>query len=70
MGNFFYWYNPHKHLLKYHFFQIESEIVFYLRHKNLIILGDLDAEISDHNLESFSTINNHECIIEEPTCFK
>ena len=51
-------YNPHKHLLKHHLFQIESEINFYSKtSENLIILGDFNAEISDFNMESFCTID-------------
>ena len=64
-------YNPHKHLLKHHLFQIESVINFYSNiHENLIILGDFNAEISDLNMESFCTINNLQCIIKEPKWYK
>ena len=64
-------YNPHKHLLKHHLFQIESEINFYSKtSENLIILGDFNAEISDFNMESFCTINNFKWIIKETTCYK
>ena len=64
-------YNPHKHLLKHHLFQIESAINFDSNtYENLIILGDFNAEISDLNMESFCTINNLKCIIKESTCYK
>ena len=65
--HFFCCYNPHKHLLKYHLFQMESVINFYSNmYETLIILGDFNAEISDLNMESFCTINNLQCIIKEP----
>ena len=52
-------YNPHKHLLKHHLFQIESAINFYSNtYENLIILGDFNTEISDFNMEFSYTINN------------
>ena len=64
-------YNPQKHLLKYHLFQIESAINFCSRtYENLIILSDFNAEISDFNMESFCITNNLQCIIKEPTCYK
>ena len=64
-------YNPHKHLLKHYLFQIESVINFYFKtYENLIILGNLNPEISDLNMESFCNINNLKCIIKEPTCFE
>ena len=64
---FFCCYNPRKHLLKYHLFQMESVINFYSNmYETLIILGDFNAEISDLNMESFCTINNLQCIIKEP----
>ena len=67
----FCYYNPHKHLLKYHLFHIESAINFYSKtYENLIILDDFNAEISDSSMESFYTINNFKCIIKEPTCYK
>ena len=38
----FYCFNPHKYLLKHHFFQIESAINFYTKtYENLIIVGVL-----------------------------
>ena len=57
--------------MKHHLFQIESEINFYSKtSENLIILGDFNAEISDFNMESFCTINNFKCIIKETACYK
>ena len=65
---FFCYYNPHKHLLKNHLFQIDSVVN---RHSNtyekLIIIGDFNVEISDLKMESFCTKNNPKCIINEPT---
>ena len=67
----FCFYNPNKHLLKHHLFQTESEIKFYSKTpENLIILGDFNTDISDFNMESFCTRNNFKCIIKEPTCYK
>ena len=64
-------YNPHKHLLKYYLFQIESATNFYFKtYGNLIILDDFNAEIYESNMESFCTINNLKCIMEEPTCYE
>ena len=58
-ANFFCCCNPHKHLLKYHLFQIESSINFHCKtYENLIILDNFDVEIPDLNMESFHTINN------------
>ena len=72
VGNvFFSCYNPCKHLLKHHLFQIESANNFYSRtYENLIILGDFNAEIFNFNMESFCTINTLKCIIKEPACYK
>ena len=68
---FFCCYNPHKHLMKHHLFQIESAINFYSNaYENLIILGDFNADISDLNMESFCTTNKLKCIIKEPACYK
>ena len=67
----FCYYNPNKLLLKHHLFQTESEIKFYSKTpENLIILGDFNTEIYDFNMESFCTRNNFKCIIKETTCYK
>ena len=39
-------------------------------YKNIIILGDFNAEVSEPNLVSFCTIYNFKILINNPACYK
>ena len=42
----------------------------YLKHDNLLILGDLNSDLKDGCLNAFSNVNNLKSLNKEPTCFK
>ena len=64
-------YNPHKNNISNHLHHLEKVLDVYLKHyDNLLILGDLNSDLKDDCLNSFSNVNNLKSLNKEPTCFK
>ena len=53
-----------------HLIELGDAIVFYLKTYENIIMSDFNAEISEQNLASFSTIYNFKSLIKKPACYK
>ena len=42
----------------------------YMKYDNIILIGDLNSEMSEETMKNFSITYNLECLIHVPTCFK
>lgn len=57
--------------MRHHLLPIESTIDFFHKiYTNFIILGDSNAEISNLNMESLSTIHYIKWIAKDPSCYE
>ena len=63
-------YNPDKNNISYHLHHLNKCLDVYLKHYNLLILGDLNADLEDGCLNAFSNVNNLKSLNKETTCFK
>ena len=64
-------YKPHNRFVKHHLKEFGKAIEFYSKtYENIIIMGDLNAEIFVPNLASFCTFYNFNSLISKPTCYK
>ena len=67
----FYIYKPHNRFIKHHLKELGKAIEFYSKtYENIIVMGDFNTEISEHDLASFFTFYNFKSLINKPTCYK
>ena len=63
--------NPNTNLIADHLHCIGRGIDFYSsKYDNFVVLGDLNAEVSNSFMEQFCASYNLKSLIKEPTCFK
>ena len=66
-----YSYNPHKGNSKQHLSNISKGLdELNSKYDNILIIGDLDIEMSEPSLNEFCQTYNLESIVNKPTCFK
>ena len=64
-------YSPHLNSIQNHLVQLSKKFVFYSsKYENFIVLGDFNAEMTNTNMEEFSSVHNFKSLIKDPTCFK
>ena len=62
--------NPHKNNISNHLQRLNKGLDIYLKHNNLLMLGDFNSELKYSCLNKFSNVSNLKNLNEEPTCFK
>ena len=63
--------NPHKGNTKQHLSNISKDLdKLNSKYDNILIIGDLNTEMSEPSLNEFCQTCNLESIVNEPTCFK
>ena len=63
--------NPHKGNIKQHLSNISEGLdELNSKYDNILIIGDLNTEMSEPSLNEFCQICNLECIVNKSTCFK
>ena len=66
-----YSYNPHKGNTKQHLSNISKGLdELNSKYDNILIIGDLNTEMSEPSLNEFCQTYNLESIVNKPTCFK
>ena len=66
-----YSYNPHKGNAKQHLSNISKGLdELNSKYDNILIIGDLNTEMSEPSLNEFCQTYNLESIVNKPTCFK
>ena len=66
-----YSYNPHKGNTKQHLFNTSKGLdELNSKYDNILIIVDLNSEVSEPSLDDFCQTYNLEIIINKPTCFK
>ena len=66
-----YSYNPHKGNTKQHLSNISKGLEeLNSKYDNMLIIGDLNSEMSESSSDEFSQTYNLESMINKPTCFK
>ena len=64
-------YNPHKGYTKQHLSNIGKGLdQLNSKYDNILIIGDLNNEMSEPSLNEFCQTYNLESIVNKPTCFK
>ena len=64
-------YNPDKAKISNFFSCIESKLnELCLKHENVILMGDLNSEISEERMDILCNTYHCKCLVKEPTCFK
>ena len=64
-------YNPHKSMIANYLTVVEKSLNHYLpSYDNVVILGDLNSEICEEDLENFCELYHLKSLIKTPTCFK
>ena len=53
-----------------HLHHLNKGLDVYLKHDKLLILGDLNSDLKDGCLNTFSNVNNLKSLNKEPNCFK
>lgn len=61
--------NP-KHTRPVYMYHLNKGLDIYLKHNNLLMLGDFNSELKYSCLNKFSNVSNLKNLNEEPTCFK
>ena len=66
-----YSYNPHKSNISNHQHHLKKCLDVYLNnYDNILIMGDLNSEVTDNFLNGFCNVNSLETLNRGPTCFK
>ena len=66
-----YSYNPHKSNIKQHLSNISKGLdKLNPKYDNILVIGDLNSEMSEPSLDEFCQTYNLESIVNKPTCFK
>ena len=64
-------YNPHKNNISNHLHHLNKGLDVYLKsYDNILIMGDLNSEVSENCLNGFCNVNNLKTLNRGPTCFK
>ena len=64
-------YKPNNRFIKHHLKNLEKPFEFYSKtYENIIVTGDFNSEISEHDLASFFTFYNFKSLINKRTCYK
>ena len=64
-------YNPHKKHISYFLSHVGRELDKYLpKYENLLLLGDWNSAVTEHEMADFCEIYNLENLIKDPTCYK
>ena len=64
-------YNPDKAKICSFLNCIESKLnELCLKYENIILMGDLNSEMSEERMKFFCNTYNFKCLVKEPTCFK
>ena len=64
-------YNPNKNNISKHLHCLSKDLDTYIsQYDNIMLLGDLNIEISDPVLKDFCNVYNLFSLAQEPTCFK
>ena len=64
-------YNPNKSLIENHLRQLQKELeASSERYEHFLLVGDLNADVSDPSMTSFCTLFKLKNIVKEPTCYK
>ena len=64
-------YNPHKATISNYLSVVEKSLNHYLpSYDNVVLLGDLNSEIDEEDLENFCQLYHLKSLIKTPTCFK
>ena len=64
-------YNPHKSNISNHLHHLNEDLDLYLKnYDNILIMGDLNSEVSENCLNSFCNVNSLKTLNRGPTCFK
>ena len=66
-----YSYNPRKGNTKQHLSNVSKDLdELNSKYDNVLIIGDLNSEMSEHSLDEFCQNYNLESTVNKPTCFK
>ena len=64
-------YNPHKNNISNHLHHLNKGLDVYLKSfDNILIMGDLNSEVSENCLNGFCNVNSLKTLNRGPTCFK
>ena len=64
-------YNPHKSMIVMHLNSVSKQLdALYKKYENILIIGDLNSEISEDVLCEFCCVYNLKNLVKNPTCFK
>ena len=64
-------YNPDKNKISIFLDFIESKLnELCIKYENIILMGDLNSEISEDRMNIFCNTSNFKSLVKEPTCFK
>ena len=64
-------YNPNKSSIENHLRQLQKQLeAFNERYEHLLIMGDLNADVSGASMTSFFTLFKLKSIVKEPICYK
>ena len=64
-------YNPHKNNISNHLHHLNKGLDVYLkRFDNILIMADLNSEVSENCLNGFCNVNSLKTLNRGPTCFK
>ena len=62
--------NTNKNDISSHMYHLEKDLGIYLKHDNLLILGDLKSESKENCWNDFSNASNLKSFNKETTCLK
>ena len=64
-------YNPHKSNISNHLHHLNKGLDVYLKsYDNILIMGDLNSEVSENCLNGFCNVSSLNALRSGPTCFK
>ena len=64
-------YCPHKNMINNHLDNIGKHLnKLYVKYENIILMGDLNSEITEEYMQMFCGTYNLESLVKDPTCFK